>query len=96
MARYIDADELKKKINSRIGYFNTYYPNDSANISELQNCLEMVDDAPTEDIVPIVRGKWCRNDYSVYVCSNCGKISILKTPYCGYCIAKMEESEETQ
>ena len=47
----------------------------------------------TAELQPIVRGKWHINKYNVYVCSNCGKVSILKTPYCGYCCAKMEESE---
>lgn len=35
MSRYIDADYVIKKIESRIGYFNQYYPDLIENIGEL-------------------------------------------------------------
>ncbi len=108
MSRYINADELKKRINSRIGYFELYYPIDTANISELRNCLEIIDNAPTEEVQPIVMGKWIlsnkqfkedvENDNYLFICSKCKCSDIhakdIKVPYCWNCGAKMEESEE--
>ena len=106
MSRYIDADELKKRINSRIGYFELYYPIDTANISELQNCLEIIDNAPTENVTPIIRGKWLnvskvvRDDYLEDVnyaeCSVCHSIRVADyfCSCCGADMRKMVESEK--
>lgn len=47
MSRYIDADYVIKKIESRIGYFNQYYPDLIENIGELETCKDFINDAPT-------------------------------------------------
>lgn len=63
MSRYVDADYIIKKIQSRIGYFEMYYPNDTKNISELKICCDIVNDAPvlenrmtTEEAINILHG----------------------------------------
>ena len=45
MSRYIDADYIIKKIESRIGYFNQYYPDLIENIGELETCKDFINDA---------------------------------------------------
>ena len=83
MSRYIDADDITKKIQSRIGYFEMYYPNDTKNIYELQNCLEIVKETPTverhtaEFVTDCFGNIWCgickdRADKHNNFCPNCG------------------------
>ena len=90
MARYIDADKLKPKTERWLEmddydhereYCMSYYP------------LSEIDNAPTEEVQPIVRGKWEWN--GDYICSECGGISSrTKYPFCPNCGAKMVESEK--
>ena len=58
MSRYIDADKILKKIESRIGYFNQYYPDLIENIGELETCEEFINDEPTAEVKPIVYAEW--------------------------------------
>ena len=77
MARYIDADKLKPKTewwremddyDHEREYCRSYYP-----LSEIEN-------APTEDVAPIVRGKWIFREITETIekgvmeckCSVCG------------------------
>ena len=85
MARYIDRDKLIKLVKEQV-----------EDEDDIEDIIYLINEIPTEEVTPIIRGKWHINKYNVYVCSNCGKVSILKTPYCGYCCAKMEESGEGQ
>lgn len=68
MSRYIDADYVIKKIESRIGYFNQYYPGNTENIRELKICCDIVNDAPmlenritTEEAINILYGMQADN-----------------------------------
>ena len=102
MARYIDAEKVVKnldsvkKLSELEGKFN-----------EWQYARYVVCSAETEDVVPIIHGKWlveqkytarnCRN-YQYYKCSICGREVLTSDnpseyfPYC-HCGAKMEEEE---
>jgi predicted RNA-binding Zn-ribbon protein involved in translation (DUF1610 family) len=106
MSRYIDVDDITKRIQSRIGYFEMYYPNDTKNIGELQNCLELVNETPTAEVKPIVYGKWeiykayqCGIEEQWFQCSKCGWENALTIPrnYCPNCGTFMKkESEEEE
>lgn len=64
-----------------------------------------IDNAPTEDVQPVVHAKWelVNEDENVYMCSNCGDefITIDGTAtenhmlYCPFCGAKMDKKEAT-
>lgn len=91
MARYIDVDkliELMKKEDALVEY------------DEIEEYAE----ENTEDVVPVVHGKWIAQYVStreltdVFSCSNCNvSVRLLHKKvkcsykYCPYCGAKMEE-----
>ena len=98
MARYINADALKKSIREETLFL------------EWQNVLigKVIDDQPTVDAVPIVHGRFeygeDESGYDGYYCSKCfghvrwyGKASeqsitfIEKYNYCPFCGARMDE-----
>lgn len=107
MARYIDADALIQDIkeDNQLYYFNS--KSEKIIHDEMVDfAIDRIADAPTEDVAPIIYGKWlaeqgyivrdCR-EYYYYKCSVCGR-EVLTTgnpskyfPYC-HCGAKMEES----
>lgn len=90
MSRYIDADELIK-----IGLQDGAYEYVS---------VQEIADFPTEDVAPVVHGKWIMLNPSLARCSACGgyestngrdltmKGIIFKEikPYCPHCGAKMD------
>lgn len=61
------------------------------------NVLEYLDEVPTADFQPVVRGKWVYDHWCEFKCSNCGAWS-KSEPYrgrenfCPNCGACMEES----
>ena len=57
-------------------------------------CLEIFQNAPTVDAVPVVRGRWIHEGDSSYRCSVCGEISCCNGNYCPDCGAKMEVGED--
>ena len=85
MARYIDVDkliELMKKEDALVEYED----------------IEAYAEENTEDVAPVVRGKWKMNsDYpDTLICSNCdSKYDVIwidcGSNYCPHCGAKMEE-----
>lgn len=92
MPRYIDADKLLDLIRNideppRYGYLD----------------LWDIEDAPTEDVQPVIYAEWelVNEDENVYMCSNCGDefITIDGTVtenhmlYCPFCGAKMESDK---
>lgn len=101
MSRYIDADIVIKKIESRLGYFNQYYPDHTENIGELEICEEFVNDAlSAEDY-----GEWLIHkayqggiEEEWFQCSKCGWENALLIPrnFCPNCGANMNESEEEE
>lgn len=90
--RPIDADALFKRIISAFAYLP----------ADIQEILEMIEDAPTIEAEPVRRGKWleCEDGWgdTHYQCSECGKEWYLEagTPkengmnYCPNCGARME------
>jgi hypothetical protein len=78
MARYIDADKLEKEI-------------DSEKAMSFYDLLDKIHFAPTEDVRPIVRGKWIAEyditdgHFRTYHCSTCGKLQGYLSNYCEDC-----------
>lgn len=75
MARYIDADKLSSKVLDVWKKFE----------KQGKNCYVFADiftplivSTPTEDVAPIVRGKWIYEEIGIRTiaikCSNCGRI----------------------
>ena len=88
MARYIDADLIKGKlqntiINSQTAFINTVL-------------IGLLDKAPTEDVQKIRHGEWIwqesgEEDYEqYYVCSICKEKCYFKAKFCADCGAKMD------
>lgn len=104
MARYIDADKLvldgiaNKQIEVRT---RDVIENDTKVISLIFHDLQkVIDDAPTEDVRPVVRGKWIEKTgkygQRYLVCSNCNTNHRVfdVANFCKYCGADMREVEE--
>ena len=96
MARYIDAEMLKKKA----------YPFPCAIGVEYAVSLRQIDEAPTADVKEVVRGKWgMKADGGIY-CMECDaeKLGIfdevcaethyLRYNFCHNCGADMREGEQ--
>lgn len=83
---YIDKDAYKEKYLCT-GWFDE--------ISE-----EEFDAFPEADVMPVVHGKWIpttcidlqSGEWEKYRCSLCGRIEIVREPYCN-CGAKMDLEE---
>ena len=84
MARYIDAKKLSDLIRDhdappRYGYLD----------------LWDIEDAPTEDVQPVVHARWIKNDIpnsELSKCTNCGyDLGAWSFKYCPNCGAKMDE-----
>ena len=84
MARYIDADKLRERDFGDFGYEMRYE----------------IDRTPTEDVRPVVRGKWERGfsfpDGEYVKCTVCGEIIKCTYPmhFCPNCGADMREVEK--
>ena len=90
--RLIDANALHKEITSF--YHSVIYKD------WVQSAIAS---APTiSDVVPVVHGRWEDDVYTdpyggkwtKYRCSLCGRIEVVKEPYCN-CGAKMDLEEQT-
>lgn len=88
MSRYIDADALKQTI------FAHWYT--------CEEIDEAIDQQPTADVKPVVRGEWIDEKDSPYYCSICGRYQYDATleimtgdwKYCPYCGADMRGDED--
>lgn len=90
MARYIDADKLDVVM---------FQGKSKEFIDGAMAVLEMIDDMPTEEVQPIVRGK-CSISHGMYEnriwCNNCGFIKVITgeeenynfCPKCGAIVEK--------
>ena len=88
--KYIDADFLKQKISREWDMQDLYLP---------VHFFDVVDDLPTADVQEVRHGHWeCNYDrgafYIVYVCSECGRETLVKENFCPYCGARMDGEEE--
>lgn len=78
--RPIDADALKNAFEED-GHLSGYIE-------------EFIDDMPTLDVAPVVRGRWIPCDNGGYYCSNCDSrvAFIFDNRCCPNCGAEMERS----
>jgi hypothetical protein len=90
--RLIDADRLKAEImgwcvvTDDLFGMGKYY--------EREIVLQAIEEAPTIDAVPVVRGEWVdlNRNYSLFVmCGACKGPHFQKSKYCPNCGAKMED-----
>ena len=85
MAEYIEREAVKAAVRKRL--------NNSLIIGWL---ISIVNEVPAADVAPVVHGRWIdRSDKGVismthpYVCNRCGRVEMLKEPYCN-CGARMD------
>ena len=100
--RLIDVDELKNALIECTPYaIDPVYRNTNSNI-DMFTVMEILDELPTIDAVPVVRGEWRtweeqfpdrttrkKNNLGVF-CSACQLHADNMTSYCPNCGAKME------
>ena len=88
--RLIDADALK---------YELFADNYSAKMT-IQEVAKCIDNSPTIDAVPVVRGEWNpifkgADTCECSVCKSKGfsdsDFGFIATPYCPYCGAEMEQ-----
>lgn len=94
MSDYIDKSYLIKA-------FSTFRDTKNGNIHFLygiRSAVEIVENAPTTDVVPVVYGEWMENENfndGFWTCSACGFVSEAGAApylyrYCPHCGAKMQ------
>lgn len=86
MSKYIDVDELIRKINEHECYSCD---------PEVSRICELINDAPILDVEPVRHGRWIKHYEccDAFVCSECGTPSIVTQNYCCNCGAKMDGEE---
>lgn len=97
MADYIDRDRLIKKFCN-----HCYFDVGEKNCAEDCFDVKIIKSLPTEDVAPVVHGKWVKTDDdpedTAYQCSVCGKEALYKyntydsvcSEHCPNCGAKMD------
>jgi hypothetical protein len=87
MARYIDADKFTERIKLSPAFKNMAFEGDL-----LQRVvLDLLDNAPTADVVEVKDARWKGEGMGGYYCSLCQEIvSGNEFKYCPYCGAKMD------
>lgn len=84
--RLIDADALG------IGFANPELFNNPQRAYGWNDVVEIIGNAPTIDVVPVVHGHWIDGTCGCYkICSKCDQISDFDFDYCPHCGAKMDE-----
>lgn len=76
MSRYIDADELIKKLNNGFDWIKDTLSGDFqsgalANLTDTINTISNKQLVPTADVNPVIRGEWKENKDGLLVCSVC-------------------------
>lgn len=89
MARYIDADVLKERLENLKAEINNekYFQwHIAAYFSQI------IDDTPTADVEPVRHGHW--DEIATFlICSKCKKPFKYQYSYCPNCGAKMDGGE---
>lgn len=97
--RLIDADRLKAEIMGWCVVTDDLFG--MGKYHEREIVLQAIEEAPTIDAVPVVRGEWKNVYKSGYkpnpdnVCSECDCWSHRRSNYCPNCGAKMESEDST-
>lgn len=93
MSKYINADELSKKL----GRFVEYSDDGEQEINP-DAVFITIDEMPSADVVEVEHGEWqydCACD--LFNCSYCGSYMARNVyPYCPWCGADMRERKETE
>lgn len=95
MAEYIERGRLKEAISADCQHLFSF------DTSFYDMVMIDIDEAPAEDVAPVVHGRWVKEvyrdpygaDWTKYHCSLCGRVEIKKEPYCN-CGAKMDVKED--
>ena len=78
MSRYIDADNLKKSVESWLGLDKYYHPYSKGANIPTSEVYDIIETEPTADVRENVKGEWIE-DGALTKCSICGSAS----DYCG-------------
>jgi|LSQX01.3.fsa_nt_gb rubrerythrin len=100
--RLIDADALfdwgKHKLSDAVKYGNKDKDQQRFSYSTLMmyEIADEIDDAPTIDAVPVVRGEWKKDGEYPWLlnCSGCGYSTEHGTNYCPDCGAKADDNHD--
>lgn len=98
MAEYRDVEPLRKQIVEFKTALKQFAKSSSflmAYISGIDAVMEIIDEAPITDVQEVRHGRWeCNYDrgafYIVYVCSKCGRETLIKENFCPDCGARMD------
>nr|DAG37412.1 MAG TPA: DNA-directed RNA polymerase II subunit [Caudoviricetes sp.] len=99
MARYIDADNLIKKMREQYNNLSNedgYYDHFTQGY---EDALSTVENEPTADVQKVRYGEWIESDYGICHCSECGfeyKSKAEVTQYCPVCGANMGGGESDE
>lgn len=92
MSDYIDRERLKKALNADLQTLQTI---DEHSISLI---LAEIDEAPSENVAPVVHAHWIKRGRRYFECSNCYKLETASKAiaghHCWYCGAEMIPQQE--
>lgn len=91
MARYIDAEILKRNI--RVNLMPNVDVDGTVTVEVAERYfLNLIEKTSTADVEEVARGEWKRQKQGFYfICSVCGKASATKGNYCHDCGARMDK-----
>lgn len=99
MARYIDADELLKRLNA------CKYPVEKTTMRQvtynaaISDACRGVDTMPAADVQEVRHGRWINTQYPYGKCSECGCFLDTvenETNYCPNCGSRMDLDGDTE
>jgi len=95
MSKYIEVGHLKKSVE---GLHDCY--NEFSDTYDKACIIGLIDEEPTADVVPVVRGRWCIEPGIGCICSACqfdigNDLDWMEyVHFCPNCGAKMDEVSE--
>ena len=96
MPKYIDADELMKRIP--VTSWDAFENCRNCTLISKEDVKYIVDNVPAADVAPVVHGRWIDNgipESTLCGCSACGFTCGAYTfSYCPNCGARMDASEK--